>query len=75
MSKKEALNEIYDSALITAGAVGVSMASKKLLKESLSTPESIKGTLKLAVAVGASTLLVKWLQDRKYLPVDPFKSS
>lgn len=72
IDRKELMNELYDAALVTAGAVAVSMASKKVLKEPLGTPESVKGTLKLATAVGASTLLVKWAQSKKYLPVDPF---
>ena len=52
----------------------VSMASKKLLKEPLGTPESLKGFGKLAVSVSISTLLVKYLQKKKYLPTDPFSS-
>lgn len=68
------MNDVYDAVLITAG-FGVNMASKKLLKEPLGTPESVKGILKLAVAVGVSIMLVKWAQTKKYLPVDPFKSA
>lgn len=29
MSKKEIMNELYHAALVTAGVVGLSMASKK----------------------------------------------
>ena len=34
--------EVYDALLLTAGAIGISMASKKLLKEPLGTPEILK---------------------------------
>ena len=61
------MNKAYDAALVTTGVVGLSMASKKLLGEELTD------TTKLAVGVTASTMLVKWAQDKKYLPVDPFK--
>ena len=33
VNKKEMLNELYDATLVTAGVVGLSMASKKLLGE------------------------------------------
>ena len=72
---KEIMDELYDAMLITVGAVGVSMVSaRKVLKVPLGTPESIVGTFKLAGAVCAGTLIVKWLQSKKYLPTDPFKS-
>jgi hypothetical protein len=35
--------EVYDAVLLTAGAVGISMTSKKILKEPLGTPENVKG--------------------------------
>ncbi|CAB3996062.1 Hypothetical predicted protein [Paramuricea clavata] len=35
--------EVYNAVLLTAGAVGISMASKKLLKEPLGTPENVRG--------------------------------
>jgi hypothetical protein len=44
--------------LLTAGAVGVSMASKKILKE------NEKGMLKLAVSVSLSSLLVSYLKEK-----------
>jgi hypothetical protein len=70
---KKTMNEVYNAVLITAGAVGISAASKKILREPLGTPENIKGFLKLAVSVSASTLLVGFLKNKKYIPVDPFK--
>ena len=39
----------------------------------LGTPESLKGTAKLAGTVALLTMAVKWAKDKKYLPVDPFK--
>ena len=66
--------EVYDAVLLTAGAVGISMASKKILKEPLGTPENAKGMSKLAVSVSLSSLLVSYLKEKKYLPDDPFKT-
>jgi hypothetical protein len=75
MSKESKMTrEVYDAVLLTAGAVGISMASKKILKESLGTPQNVKGMLKLAVSVSLSSLLVSYLKEMKYLPDDPFKT-
>ena len=73
--RKELMNGAYEALLITVGVVGLSMASKKLLGEKLTDAQSVKDIGKLAVGVTASTLLVKYMQGRKYLPVDPFKST
>ena len=73
VNKKELMNEAYDALLVTAGVVGLSLASKKVLGEKLTDASSLKDTAKLAVGVAASTMLVKWAQDNKYLPVDPFR--
>ena len=35
VTNKELMNELYDSALVTAGVVGLSMVSKKVLEEKL----------------------------------------
>ena len=72
VNKKELLNELYDATLVTPGVAGLSMASKKLLGEKFTDATTLKDTAKLAVGVAASTMLVKWAQDKKYLPVDPF---
>jgi hypothetical protein len=75
MSKESKMTrEVYDAVLLTAGAVGISMASKKILKESLGIPQNVKGMLKLAVSVSLSSLLVSYLKEMKYLPDDPFKT-
>ena len=74
MNRKEVMNELYDSTLITLGAVGVGMITKKAFSDGLATPASLVPTLKLAAAVGLSTLGFKYAQDKKWLPTDPFKS-
>ena len=73
MNRKEAMNELYDSTLITLGAVGVGMVTRKFLKDGLSTPASLMSTLKLAAAFGLSTLGIKYAQDKKWIPENPFK--
>ena len=67
------MNELYDAALVTFGATAVSMASKKAVGEQLGTPSTLKGTLKLAAAVGAGMVKVKYIQSKKWIPTDPFK--
>ena len=70
--KKDLMNELYDATLITIGVVAVSMVSKKAIGEQLGTPTIMKGTLKLAAAVGTGTVGVKYMQLKKWLPTDPF---
>lgn len=74
INKKKLLNEVYDAALVTGRAIGISIISKKVGGMPLNTPETVRGAVKLGVALGASTMLVKRAQVKKYLPVDPFKS-
>ena len=74
MNRKKVVNELYDSTLITLGAVGVGMITRKTFSDGLATPASLASTLKLAAAVGLSTLGFKFAQDKKWLPTDPFKS-
>ena len=73
MDKKEIMNELFDSTLITMGAVGVGVVTRKAIGDGLSTPASLMTTLKLAAAVGLSTLGIKYAQDKKWIPSDPFK--
>ena len=68
VSQKDMINDAYTAAVITAGAVGVSYASKKFLKTPLEVPETVNGAAKLAVAVGLGSLLVKALQGKEYIP-------
>ncbi|CAB4003947.1 Hypothetical predicted protein [Paramuricea clavata] len=74
VDKSEMGGEVYDALLLTAGAIGISMASKKLLKEPLGTPENTKGMLKLAVSLSLSSLLVSYLKKHKYIPDNPIKT-
>ena len=74
MNRKEVMNELYDSTLITLGAVGVGIITRKIFNEGLATPASLIPTLKLAAAVGLSAIGFKYAQDKKWLPSDPFKS-
>ena len=71
--RKELMNEAFDALLVTSGVVGISMASKKLLGEKLTDASNLKEYGKLAVAVTASTMLVKYVQPKKWVPKDPFK--
>ena len=75
LTKEEVLNGLYNAGLITLGAVGVSMASQKVLKDDLGVTHLAQRVLRLAVAVGGGSVLVKFLQKKDYVPVDPFKAS
>ena len=74
MERKDLMNEFYDATLITIGAVAVSMVSKRAIGEQLGTPTTMKETLKLAAAVGAGTVRVKYMQSKKWLPTDPLNT-
>ena len=73
MNRKQTMNELFDSTLVTLGAVGLGMVSRKIVKDGLSTPSTLMSTLKLAVGIGVSTLGVKYVQDKKWIPENPFK--
>ena len=60
--------ELYDAALITVGATAVGLVSKKAAGTPLGTPETLKGALKLGVAVGLGCLAVKFVQMKKWIP-------
>ena len=72
LTKEEVLNGLYNAGLITLGA---SMASQKLLKDDLGVTRSTQRVLRLAIAVGRGSVLVKFLQKKKYVPNEPFKAS
>ncbi len=75
MSKsKEYGEQLYDAAVLTVGAVGVSYASRKLTKDTLGVPMTLSGSAKLALAFGLSVIGVKMLKDKKILPDNPFKT-
>ena len=73
--KKEYLNELYDASLITTGVVVLSMALKKLLGEKLTDATFIKDIAKLALGVSIISVALKYAQDKKWIPQDPFKST
>ncbi len=75
MSKaKEYGEQLYDAAVLTVGAVGVSYVSRKLSKDTLGVPMTLSGSVKLALAFGLSAIAVKTLKDKKVLPDNPFKA-
>ncbi len=75
MSKsKEYGEQLYDAAVLTVGAVGVSFASRKLTKDTLGVPMTLGGSAKLALTFGLSAIGVKVLKDKSVLPANPFKS-
>ena len=71
---KEYGEQLYKAAVLTAGAVAVSYASRKLTKDTLGVPMTLGGSAKLALAFGLSSIGVKMLNDKKYLPDNPFKT-
>ena len=74
LDKNVVMNTIYNAGLITLGAVGTSMISRKLMKDGLGvTNNSTQGVLKLAVAVGGGSVMVKYLQKMGYVPEEPWK--
>ncbi len=75
MSKyKEYAEQLYDAAVLTAGAVGLSYVSRKLSKDTLGVPMTLSGSAKLTLAFGLSAIGVKALKDKSMLPANPFKA-
>ena len=73
MSKpKEYGEQLYDAAILTVGAVGVSIVSKKLTKDTLGVPMTLNGAAKLALAFGISAIGVKTFKDKSLLPDNLF---
>jgi hypothetical protein len=72
-TQKEVMKEVYDAAVLTAGAIAISFASKKLTKENLGVPITVMGASKLALSFGLSAVGVKMLEAKKMLPENPFK--
>ena len=75
LTKEEVLNSLYNAGLITAGVAGVSMASSKLLRENLGVTRTVQNLVKMAVAVGGGSLLVKFTQKKDWVPAEPFKKA
>ncbi len=70
---KDYIEQLYEAAVLTVGAVAVSYASRKTTKDTLGIPMTLGGSAKLALAFGLSAVGVKVLKDKKYLPDNPFK--
>ena len=62
------MNILYSSALTASGVVGIGYVSQKVFKQSLGTPVTLQGTIKLSVVIGLSNLLVNYLKTMKYIP-------
>ena len=73
LSKNEILNGVYNAGLVTVGAVATSMVSRKLTKDGLGVTSSVQSIVKLAVAVGGGSLIVKYLQKKDYVPDEPLQ--
>ena len=73
-AKEYGEQQLYNAAVLTAGAVAVSYASRKLTKDTLGVPMTLSGSAKLAIAFGLSAIGIKMLKDKKYLPDNPFKT-
>ncbi len=73
-NSKEYGEQLYEAAVLTAGAVAISYASRKLTKDTLGVPMTLNGSAKLAIAFGLSAIGIKMLKDKKYLPDNPFKT-
>ena len=73
LGKNDVMNTLYNAGLITLGAVATSMVTRKLMKDGLGVPGSTQGILKLVVAVGGGSVLVRYLQKMNYVPEEPFK--
>ena len=59
---------VYDAALITAGATAVGFVSRKAVGTRLSTPDTLKEMVKMGVAVGLGCFAVKYAQEKKWIP-------
>ena len=73
MDKNLVMNTAYNAGLITLGAVGTSMASKKLFRYDTAVSSTAQGVMKLALAVGGGALVVKYMQKAGYVPEEPWK--
>ena len=67
---EEFRKELYNAALITAGATAVGFASRKAVGTQLGTPETLKGSLKLGAAIGIGCFLIKFAEKKKWIPTE-----
>ena len=73
LGKNDVMNTLYNAGLITLGAVATSTASRKLMKDGLEVTGSTQGVMKLAVAVGGGSVLVRYLQKTGYVTEETWK--
>ena len=73
LSKEEIFKAAYDAGLITLGGLSVGFASKKITKDDLGVPTRPMSLVKLAAAIAGGSLIIKYLQKKELVPVDPFK--
>ena len=67
-------NLIYNSALTTLGALGIGFISRKTMKDSLGTPVTLQGSIKLGLVIGLPNILVNYAETMKYIsPTIPVK--
>ena len=61
-------NILYNSALTILGVLGIGFVSRKAMKDSLGTPVTLKGTVKLGLVIGLSNIIVNYMETMKYIP-------
>ena len=75
LTTAQIMNQVFDAGLITLGAVGISMVSKRALGDSLDVQSSPTGIAKMTAAIATGTMPVHFLQDKKFIPDGPFKKT
>ena len=58
MNRKKVMNELYDSTLITLGAVGVGMITRKAFSDGLATPAKFSVYFKTC---GSCRIIKTWI--------------
>ena len=61
-------NIFYNSALTTAGVIGLGFVSRKVMKDSFGTPVTLQGSLKLGLLISLSNAIVNYMETMKYIP-------
>ena len=65
---EEYKKQLYNATLITIGATAVGFASKKRWVLHLAHQKTLKGALKLGIAVGLGCIAVKFAEKKKWIP-------
>ena len=61
-------NIFYNSALTTRGVIGLGFVSRKVMKDSLGTPVTLQGSLKLGLIISLTNILVNYMETMKCIP-------